>query len=103
MHTFPLLSDPFLDFDLADHLFICHEWELEWGTKTSFQIFIKTPDGKSFLLRVQALESFNHLKKNIFHIMGILVPLQSLICEGKSMQDELRFKITTFFRHPPSY
>jgi len=85
--------------DLHDYL----EWETDPRTKSSYQIFIKTPDGKSILLWVQASESVNQLKKNIVHILGILMPLQNLICGGKSMQDELRLQEYNIFRHPSLY
>ena len=63
---------------------------MEQEVQKAFQIFIKSPSGKSFLLWVQAIEGIIQLKKNILHILGIPTLSQSLIYKGKLMHDDLR-------------
>lgn len=66
-----------------------------------FQIFIKSPIGRSFLIRINLVDSVQHLKLNIMQKDGYLVHTQNLIFESRVLQDNRGCKITTFNQHPP--
>lgn len=57
-----------------------------------FQLFINAWGGKSILFWVWASECIKKFKHNIQNLMGILMHLQSMIHEGKSLQDDLRLQ-----------
>lgn len=92
LQPLPILLDPYFSVNLAVNLRERQVWTLNLGSKISFQVFIKTPDGKSILFWVRASKHIEQLKQNILHSLGIPILLQSLICGGNSMQDYLRLQ-----------
>lgn len=55
--------DPCLNYDMDETLHDPWNWEPDRGSNSAFQIFIKTPEGKSIIFWVQASENVFHLKQ----------------------------------------
>jgi len=72
-----LFANPNLFIDSTEDSCDCQVWALDL---VAFQIFVKSPNGKSILLWVLAINHVKQLKHNIVHTLGIPLLLQSLIC-----------------------
>lgn len=81
-----LFTGPRLSIDSTEDFY---DYQVCTPDLVAFQFFVKSTNGKSILFWVWATNHVKQLKHNIMHTLGIPMLLQSLICEGKSMQEDV--------------